>query len=180
MSAPLATSVAVAGVERVTAHLGSISEATRRQVLAALQRLAIKVQAIANERYLHGPRPGRLGVISGRLTRSLHVRTSDTPTEISASTGTNLAYGRHWELGFHGVETVSAHVRRMASRNVHAVSRDASGRLRRTPVAQGIVLVRAHSRTVRDDPRPFLGPALDDVRPEVIPTISQAVREGLS
>ena len=47
-------------------------------------------------RYLTGPRPKRLGVVSGDLRRSITKRVN--PRKRMVQVGTNVWYGRYWEV----------------------------------------------------------------------------------
>lgn len=63
-------------------------------------RWAFDTTAIAKRDYLRGPRPRRLGVVTGRLLNSISPEWKRKPWEIAV--GTDVLYGRTWELGLGG------------------------------------------------------------------------------
>jgi hypothetical protein len=68
----------------------------------------------------------------------------------------DVSYALAMELGFDGVQQVKAHTRRTKG---------------------GQASVRAHSRTVRRRPMPFLVPAADAIYPDLAGNIADAARE---
>lgn len=138
----------VSGVDQINAKF-SRADDLRARVREAVDLTALEVQRIAQDRYLSGPRPTRLDVVTGRLRRSINVkRITGQANQIGASVGTNVEYARRWELGFAGTEQVSAHYREV----------------RRGRKTYGMAFVHAHPRRVNVRPRPFLSYAFDDVR----------------
>lgn len=169
--------VVVVGTERVAADLAKLPSAIAAQVRQAIDTAAAEVQATAKASYLHGPRPQHLGVRSGRLTRSVNVDSFQRGEEMGAAIGTNVIYGRFWELGFHGTQQVRAHTVHRRSRDVNEVFRS-KDRLKRRKVGSGVGFVRAHDRQVDVDPRPFLQPALVSNRELIHRLITQAVERA--
>lgn len=160
-------SATITGIPEVTARLES--PGLRDRVRAAVDQSATQLQGTVKAAYLHGPRPTRLGVKTGRLTRSINIQPLDEPGAVGASVGTNVSYGRVWEFGFSGVEHVSAHTRRVRSRDTRPSKKQ--GR------SAGIAFVRAHDRTVHLAPRPFLRPALADVSDDFRARVAAAAME---
>ena len=69
----------------------TLKEAMRQGLLA--------IQSHSKAHYLHGPRPQKLGVVSGRLSSSLTTNVNTQGNEIIGKIGTNVWYGRLWEMG---------------------------------------------------------------------------------
>lgn len=130
---------AILGSEELSATLSAMDARLRDRVRGAVQRTAFELQRKVKADYLTGPRPQRLGVVTGTLRRSINVQSLDTEDQIAASVGTNVWYGRLWELGFtrHG------------------------GRTTKSPRSGGSVRTLTNIPVL---PRPFLQPALADVR----------------
>jgi len=66
--------------------------------MKAVQQGVLKVQSTAQSQYLTGPRPHKLGVVSGRLRGSITVNTSRKGNTVSGRVGTNVLYGAVHEL----------------------------------------------------------------------------------
>ncbi|HYF53118.1 MAG TPA: hypothetical protein VEA41_02540 [Salinarimonas sp.] len=110
----------------------------------------------SREDYLRGPRPGKLGRVSGDLARSTQFRISGDRVII----GSNLPYAKPHEKGFRGVVPVKAHERRV---------KVVFGRQRGFIVQQ----VRGHSMNLNIKPRPFLSTALKDAKDSIIEIINK-------
>lgn len=65
----------------------------------ALNKVSKEVVAEAQRNYLTGPRPQKLGVVTGRLRSSITNRVKKEHGKVIAQVGTNVTYGRLWELG---------------------------------------------------------------------------------
>jgi len=154
-------SIRVVGAEGVEGRIRGISAAVHWRLRAAVQGLGIelqgKVKVKLSDDVLH--------VRTGRLRRSITEATTDEGETIASRTGTNVAYGRAWELGFSGDVAVRAHER---------VSSMAFGR----QVAPKTQQVSAHTRHVNMAPRPFLQPALAEMRDRIRERLSTAVAEA--
>lgn len=131
-------SATLVGADAFAAKFASGGERLRARLRTAVDRSAHEVQRRVQTSYLRGPRPAHLGVRTGTLLRSINVKLADTGAEISGSVGTNVWYGRLWELGFD----------RQVGRSVR------SGRSGGSVTTAG---------TVHVPPRPFLQPALADL-----------------
>lgn len=86
---------------------------------------------------------------TGRLRNSIVTKADIEGDRVHGSIGTNVVYGRIWELGYSGTVSVRAHARTI---------RQAFGH----PIRPTVVQVRAHQRTLNLQPRPFLRPAVMD------------------
>jgi phage gpG-like protein len=158
--------VALVGVERVETMLKGIIPGLHRELARTIENLAITVQAASMDKYLNlaAPGPGGLHVKTGTLRRSINYRIYKEKNAITAVVGTNVLYGRFWELGFSGTQHVHPFVRHI--KNVMGKI-DVGGAMKRRKIASGIAYVRAFDRNVNQRPRPFLRPALDMVRPMI-------------
>lgn len=119
-------------------------------------------------------------VITGTLRRSWQpkpILDSGDGVGWAGGTGTTLAYAAAEEFGLVGTQSVRAHVRHVASRDVRSkVERSgeeiASGRFKsrhkRVLTAKGIAYVRAHQRRVNRPAHPYARPALADSREAVV------------
>lgn len=114
------------------------------------QAFGLDSVARAKKDYLSGPRPERLGVVTGRLRSSIASQVDQEGDNISVAVGTNVKYAPAHELGFEGTLNVPAHLR---------VIKKAFGRpLENTVVAS----VSGHTRRVSLRARPFIRPAMMD------------------
>jgi phage gpG-like protein len=146
--------VQVVGVEAVQANLASMSAVVHQRLLRAVERSTAEVQQLVAGRYLTG---GALNVRSGRLRRSITMDVEDSGQAITGRVGTNVDYGRFWELGFHGSVTVHSHTRSVAfGRSVAPFT------------------VPTHTRRVDQDAHPFLGPALQELAPSIHDRLARA------
>jgi len=105
----------------------------------------------------------------------VQVFTADETTAKS-NVGTNVEYARFLEKGFHGPVEVRGHMRRVKSRDVRGKVEDERGRVRRRVIKAGSTMVRAHTRQVDQNARPFLGPELAAARSRVRTRIAAAWR----
>jgi phage gpG-like protein len=144
----------VVGIEKVERRFLLAGELVPKKVLTAVQALGLDLLRKVKEDFLSGR---ALNVRSGKLRRGVNEKTTENGGLVSSSVGTNTAYARPWETGFTGTESVRAHTRRMKKRGVAAQ-------------------VRAHTRDVTMRARPFLKPALDEMRPRVVAELNEALR----
>ena len=147
--------VEVVGLERVQQRMHALTPLVRAKLRGRVQSLGLELLRKVQADYLSGR---ALHVQTGRLRRSVNERTTDGGATVSSSVGTNVAYGRVWELGFSGIEHVRAHVRKVAGSSV-------------------LAQVRAHDRRVNLKARPFLVPALADMRARIVSELSAATSE---
>jgi hypothetical protein len=76
-----------------------VQHAVRLRLTATINRLGRDLMRKVKEQYLRGPAPGKLRRRTGTLSRSINMRIEDTPRRVAVAVGTNLIYGRAWELG---------------------------------------------------------------------------------
>jgi phage gpG-like protein len=210
--------------KQVAAVPATVSQALRKGLAAGLVLIASRAQA----GYLSGPRPGKLGVVSGRLRGSIATSIREDSTSFIGTVGTNLIYGRYHELGFHGVQNVKAFQRirgvilkTVAGKKVYGLGAKVPSNLtgntrynerilslhaargpridsrtgkvvgyRRSAALAARELLRknpglrlafsdvkAHTRKVEYDGRPFLRPAIIDMQPQLTAEIQKALAQ---
>ncbi len=143
------------------ADLGIHSKAMQAGVFIAITRLTLKLQAMVKADKLSGQ---VLKVRTGNLRRSINqIVEEDGERGPVGSVGTNEKYAPPHELGFKGEVQIREHLRTIKT---------AWGRVLSEPVT---ATVRASTRKVDLPQRSFLRSALDDIRPEVQPTIAREV-----
>jgi hypothetical protein len=99
---------------------------------------------------------------SGRLTAGVDLAMTATSDGVSASLGIDdVPYAAYQEYGFHGTETVRAHLRTI---------RQAFGR----GISPRDVTVRSFTRRVDYPAHSFLRSALDEVAPDVVTQVDAA------
>lgn len=188
ISAP-ANQLVIRGLEKWDAE---VLQAAGRGLAAGLQAAA----GIAQRTYLRGPRPQKLGIVTGRLFRSITTSVDVAPTEVVGVIGTNVPYARRHELGFRGTERVRAHTRVLGAigggkavdlRQRRGEIRDQSGQLvgykRSNKTVAGqlknatvvVQFVKAHTRQANTSARPFLSPALRDSREQILTRINREI-----
>lgn len=174
-SAPIVISAKITGAQTVIHRFASAGPKVEGNVRAEMRRLGVDLETIIKRDRLTGQ---VLHVRRGRLRRSINTRSVDDGRVFVNTTGTNVKYGRFWELGFTGTEQVRAFVR-------HHTGGDKRGRLegltksgkpRIGKVAEGVSFVRAHSRRVDVKARPFLRPSLRQLMPEARRRLARAAR----
>lgn len=165
----------VTGMQKVVVRMSRARD-LRFALASATLRLAIEAQRKVKDEKLAGQ---VLKVHSGRLRRSINVRTIEDAGMVGASTGTNVIYGRYWELGFTGVQSVRGFTREKASNNVNQVVRGPGGKLKRMRVASGVTFVGAHTREVNQPARPFLSAVLGEMRDQARADLILAARTVL-
>lgn len=98
-----------------------------------------------------------LGVVTGRLRRSITHKVTESTGEVRGIVGTNVEYAGVHEYGFQGQVTVREHLRRTKSGNS--------------------AVVHAHARAVNLPERSFLRSALREMRPRIDEAFQAAARE---
>lgn len=68
-------------------------------MLPVVQAFMIQAVKVSKQDYLTGPRPEKLGVITGTLRRSIRQETKVSGHTIQGTIGTNTSYGAKHELG---------------------------------------------------------------------------------
>jgi phage gpG-like protein len=172
----------IVGAESLVARLKDAGIGYSRRVPDTVHALGLKLLAHVKEDYLSGQ---ALNVRSGRLRRSTNEQFTQEGTSYSSSVGTKVSYGRFWELGFTGLEQVKAHMRTIGRERI------ATGQTTTYTTKKGVTVtrkryaeiktqtqVRAHERRVDVKARPFLQPALADMKDEIRARLIGAVEGG--
>lgn len=129
----------------------------RQEVGKTIRELGLALQRSVKRNYLRGPRPQRLGRVTGVLGDSINLRVEETPAKVVASVGTNVWYGKMWETTGHGP---------IVPKRAKMLAWKTKGRWHRARYvsAQG--------------PRPFLRPAWLDMKPIAIREISASLKRA--
>ncbi|MGR2663673.1 HK97 gp10 family phage protein [Chromobacterium haemolyticum] len=154
----------IVGDKQTIEFLRQFHPQVQRNVEATIGRLTLKLLAKVKAEKLSGQ---VLNVQTGRLRRSINRRIAGAgTTSIAGFVGTNVEYGRRWELGFDGTETVREHLR---------LVKQAWGK----PIAPRMATVKAHTRKVELPARSFLRSALTEMEGEIVSALSEATRKGI-
>lgn len=148
---------------RVGRLSGKLADFVTDGVVKESGRFGLDAVARAKKDYLSGPRPDKLGVVTGRLRSSVAGRVNRDGPDVEVEIGTNVEYAAVHELGFRGTINVPAHVRvvnKVFGRSVPATTAS----------------VRAHSRRVNLDARPFIRPAIADAIPAFEASLENMLR----
>jgi phage gpG-like protein len=164
-------SATIVGDRQLVQRLKLAPGVVRQEVVKTVKKLGFELQAHVQKDYLTGPRPAKLGVVTNRLRASItpnggdsRSRFVDTGGDISYYVGTNVSYGALWEYGF-----------RM---KVGAGAR--GGPKSMTHVTELEMYFAKHPAGVKQmAARPFLKPALDDMRQKIIDELQQALTRGM-
>jgi len=141
------------------------------QLRLAMTRAAQLVVRQSQSRYLAGPRPNKLEQVTGRLWRSIKERIRMTGTRITAQIGTNVSYA-----AIHESDTPTTIVPIRAKALFIPISRTAKLHGYQKGMKYGVDFAMAKKVTIK--PRPFLRPAVEDMRPRVLQMISEAMLRG--
>lgn len=167
------------GDRAMVARFGDLPAATKLKLDLTTQALGFELEARVKAKYLRGPRPTHLGVVTGRLLSSIakggpesRSRFESKPFSATYYVGTNVEYGAAWEFGF--------------SRKVGAGARGGPRYLSDrafTGSALSTYFSKHPPGVKQIAARPFLHPALDDMRAHIQEKMSAALktaaREGL-
>lgn len=138
----------VVGAAEVVGKFSRAAAEARPALRKRVQGLGIKLQRKIKSEKLSGQ---VLRAPSGRLRRSINEQTTETAAAVQSSVGTNVVYGAAWELGFD---------RRVG------------------PGARGGLRARLGGGGTRHyGARPFLRPALVEMRPEIVTTLQAAATD---
>ena len=149
------------GVEKVVAHLDQERGEVQAVLRTEVRRLAVMLSGYVKTSKLTGQ---VLRVRTGRLRRSITLKVLDEGTLVSGIVGTNVEYGRAWELGF--------------DRRVGAGAR---GGPRTLMSDRALARYRAlHPPGLKHySERSFLRSALNDLAPEIRASLELAMRRAL-
>ena len=159
----------IVGSELVQAKLAQISATQRKRVAATVHRLGLMTLKAAKG-YLSGPRPENLGTVSGRGRRSVNEKFTEDGDTFSSSVGTNVPYLAYWEKGF--------------DRKVGFGARGGPKKAL-TQFGEQRAIIRSYTKfgnspgmTKHFDARPFLQPALADMKDQLRASLARAVSGG--
>jgi hypothetical protein len=158
------------GDRQLVERIGAMPQAIRDELVPAVQRLGFAGEGITKASYLRGPRPAHLGVVTGRLSSSIgsgapgsRSRLETTATTIFYYWGTNVPYGAAWEQGF--------------ARKVGAGARGGPRTL--TGGARARYFAHHPPGVKQMAARPFLAPALQDLKPRILDELHAAMLRGM-
>lgn len=167
----------VVGLETLEAKWNHGGDRAKARLREAIDRIGLKMLRRVKFGRLSGQ---SLGVVTGRLRRSINYKFTETGDTLRGSVGTNVVYGAFWELGpKKSTANVRAHVRNMEARSTYLLrkGKQKSGKL----ASQGIAFVKAHTRDIGNiKARPFLKPELEVMRTEIRERLKAAVVGGLN
>lgn len=164
----------------IVKRAGELDVKVLKAIRTGLARGLLLAAGAAESKYLHGPRPKNLGVLSGRLSQSVTTNVSATDGGITGRIGSNVAYAAFHEFGFHGTINISAHTRVLENLDEFGADQDmrrtytddqghfvgyrdtrkqASGKF--AHAADVVQFVRAHTRNINYEGRPFIRPAVE-------------------
>ena len=152
----------IEGDRALQARFERIPETVRDRLRKTVESLALNLVASVQRSYLSGQ---ALKAPTGTLRRSINEKTTATDTTVEASVGPNMAvakYAAFQEFGYHGTESVREHLR---------LIKQAFGR----PIAAQKVTVSAHTRKVNYGGHPYMRPAFETMRPQIVAEISRVV-----
>jgi len=150
---------------------------------------------VAQTQYLSGPRPQKLDVVTTRLRGSLEKSVTVEPDKARGTLGTNIPYAGFHEFGFKGSIAVREHVRILSETNdkgkevdTRKAVRDKAGNIigysrtkRSEKTTKVTTKVKAHTRKLNYEGRPFLRPALMRVQPLILSYLKKLFQpEGTS
>lgn len=138
------------------------AKAFKEQLYDAAVEFGMDSEGRSKRDFLSGPRPEKLGVVSGRLRSSVTNQVERKGNDIEISLGTNVKYARSWELGFEGVQQVRPHMRVVSKVFGQSVNATVSA-------------VTGHSRRVSRPAKPFLRPSLEAALPDFEQKIQEAM-----
>lgn len=155
MSTPIQITGSIVGVEAVVARLGVTAPANAvARLRTTVHQLGIQLETKVKLEKLNGQVLKRR---SGRLAGSINTRFVDTQDSSTATVGTALRYGRIWELTGSPAYTITA-IRKKALFWPGAAH----------PVKSVLHPAQA--------PRPFLRPALDEMRTTIRAQLEAAMK----
>jgi phage gpG-like protein len=161
----------------------------RKDKAHGLLRDAIQTMAIAVQRRVKEKLSGEvLHNRTNTLRSNINQDVTESSGSIVAAVGTNVAYARRHEYGFHGTETVSAHIRRSRAQIAAATYtyKNKSGQLV-TKIKQsgkygkstGEINVRSFTRHANTPERSFLRSTLREMAQTISNAMVAAVQKGM-
>jgi len=132
----------------------------KQALLKGMTKGMFEAEGTSKENYLTGPRPQKLGVVSGRLRTSVKGRAKIKGKNVIGELGTNVEYAPQHELGL--TVTIPAHQRRITQAFGKAI----------TPKT---INIGAHKATFPK--KPLLEPAIEDEFQTIKKFLKDAVLE---
>lgn len=161
---------ALVGDKQMILRLRGMMPIVHEEVAATVQRLGYDLEGRVKADYLRGPRPQHLGRVTGRLAASIskgasasRSRFEDHGESITYYVGTNVSYAKGWEEGFE--LKIGAGAR--------GGPRTLSGRSLESYIA------KHPPGTKHIGARPFLAPALHDMRDRIVSELAKALKRGV-
>jgi phage gpG-like protein len=160
----------IVGDKALIARLSGAGGVVKAEIDATVAKLGFQLQRKVQMNYLTGPRPMHLGVVHDRLRSSIaqgsaetRSRFESTDTTAFAYVGTNVSYGALWEHGFN----------RKVGAGARGGPRTLSGKALES-------YIRRHPPGVRPvAARPFLEPALLEMRAQIQTELGAALKRGM-
>ena len=160
----------ILGDRALLARLDAFPAAAKARVDLTVQALGLELERRVKTNYLRGPRPAKLGVVTGRLLSSItrggadsRTRFESTPEKSVYYVGTNVPYGAMWERGF--------------ERKVGAGARGGPRTIKSGPALARYFA--KHPPGIKDfSPRQFLEPPLNDIRPMINDKLGSALNSA--
>ena len=157
----------IIGDKALVARLVNAPEAVKRELDQTVQKLGFALEARVVQTKLSGQvlkrRTGRLAASITTGAAETKSRFESTSLTAFAYVGTNVSYGRAWELGF--------------TRRVGAGAR---GGPNLTGKSLATYFAKHPPGTKSYAARPFLKPALQEMRPVIIEQITLAAKRGMA
>lgn len=188
----------------IVSKLRQLAPALRKPVEEGLHRGLQAVSTTSQQRYLSGPRPRVLDVVTTRLRNSVAIKTKDDGTNITGRIGSNVSYAAFHEFGFRGTVNVAGHTRVTSVRSVRGKYSPHDLRMLRGPIQDkagaivgykrtlksavgraktirnvGIAFVKPHTRRVNYAGRPFIRPAIERERQTIINQVERGLETAV-
>lgn len=162
------------GVIPAKTKLSSVAPQARINVENAIKGEALNLVAYVKQNKLSDQ---VLKVRTGRLRRSITANFANEGETFQARVGTNVKYGKAWEFGFSGAVAVPQHTVKSFER----MQTTAFGRPMKSPrkVTVREHVVKAYSKQMNMEPRPFLQPSAEENMPRITKNIRAALAEAL-
>lgn len=161
------------GDRQLVAQLGALPKAIQDNIAKTVDMLGLRLIANVVTQKLSGQvlkrRTGRLAASIARGGAQTRSKFEQTSTTAIAYVGTNVTYGRTWEYGAH---VPAYEIRPKNGQALHFFSHGAE------------IFAKVVHMPARDiKARPYLAPALQEMKPQIIAeiqrTLTQTVKDGL-
>jgi len=160
----------ILGDRALLARLDRFPAEAKTRVDLTVQALGLELERRVKTSYLRGPRPQKLGVVTGRLLSSITRGAADSRTRFESTpessvyyVGTNVPYGAMWEYGF--------------ERKVGAGARGGPRTIKSGP-ALARYFAKHPPGVKQFAARQFLAPALNDLKPLINEKLGAALKSA--